>query len=1217
MKRRPRILLYLIPLLAGWLLFAVFLNSARQEPEKIAQGISDKIASAENRINTKLVKSRQLLNQSGVKGLFENLNYYRDDIEAGIYYFGYKADSLLFWSSTAAAVDNIMRDVCLDSRLAKTRNGYYLVFQDSANATSEYRLYALFLIRHNYAYQNNYLENSFNPYFGLHQQLLFSLAPAEKLKPVVYKSENLFYVSGTQQLLPGMFFGICLFSAFLVLLVFSFVIAYRVLKELQMDTLFIVPFAVVLFRLLMLLIGWPNFIYETSLYDPAIYGNADSVLNPFLGDVLLNALSVFFILRIIKFHLPVSRFTPGQGLFIGYLILLFFTGILVNSLVKGLISNASISYDLTELFSLTVFSVVSLMIIIIVFVSVYQIFSIGADLFFAGEIRKTGKLVALTIAGALSVLGHHLMGYYDVLLACWIFVAFGIIALLKRIKENFFFTYGMVVILILSFIATRLILINKNKKEEEVRAVYADLLSNPQDLVAENLFADLCQKLKSDTLVKRLIRNKPVQGAEIEKRLRQNYFSGYWEKYSVRFSLMDSLCVPVVKNENDIYNNNTYYDEQINKSTPSSLCPNLFFNQPPGGKPLYVAKVPIRVVKDSTVKPYELYAELEQKISETGLGFPELLLDKSLKQGIPLEKYSFALYKSGRLVYQSGQRLFDERIVSERGLNETRHRGKLHELIFSPDQETTLILSRTYDFYYDYFTTNSYLFLVFSVLFVLYLLYREFLFLRKKGNTSFSLRLQLFLTISILILLSVFGVGTWVFVQKEFEERNYRAIEEKMVSVRKELLSQLGGLNELPILYKDYVTYLLQRTANIFQTDIIFYDYHGNMFASSQPALFEKGILLAKMNPVAYYGLWTGDLSKSLINESAGNLSYSSAYQKFSNYKGEMLGFLNLPYFSKQAEKEKELSAYLATLINIYVVLFAISTIAALVISNLITEPIRILRQQMSKLKLGNNAEPIEWKENDEIGELIREYNLMIVKLGESAKMLAQSERESAWREMAKQVAHEIKNPLTPMKLSVQHLQRTVMENPDEIEERVNKVSDLLLEQIDTLAHIANEFSAFAKMPKAEIAEVNLMSLLLRVTELFRSAHNCNLELYNETGLNLNVLADHDQLLRVFNNLLKNAIQAIPSAREPRISVYITASDGRVLIKISDNGTGIPDEAKGKIFTPNFSTKTDGMGLGLAMVKNIVESFSGKIWFETIANEGTTFFVELPLLQKV
>ena len=304
----------------------------------------------------------------------------------------------------------------------------------------------------------------------------------------------------------------------------------------------------------------------------------------------------------------------------------------------------------------------------------------------------------------------------------------------------------------------------------------------------------------------------------------------------------------------------------------------------------------------------------------------------------------------------------------------------------------------------------------------------------------------------------------------------------------------------------------------------------------------------------------------------------------------------------------------MSTLMNVYVFLLLIASGFAIAVANSITNPIGIIGEKLKQFKLGRRNEPLEWKNQDELGALISEYNMMIKKLEESAEMLAQSEREGAWREMAKQVAHEIKNPLTPMKLSIQYLLHAYKSNPENAEPLLKRVTSTLIEQIDNLAQIASEFSNFAKMPRAENQKININALISSVYDLFNKGSEMDISIHLPIE-EFFVYADKNHLIRVLNNLMKNAEQSIPDEREGKIGVELYRRENVAVIKVSDNGSGIPDDKKDKVFVPNFTTKSSGTGLGLAISKNIIESVNGDIYFKTVVGEGTEFFVELPIVE--
>jgi signal transduction histidine kinase len=466
----------------------------------------------------------------------------------------------------------------------------------------------------------------------------------------------------------------------------------------------------------------------------------------------------------------------------------------------------------------------------------------------------------------------------------------------------------------------------------------------------------------------------------------------------------------------------------------------------------------------------------------------------------------------------------------------------------------------------------------------------------------------------VLTSLALFGGGTIYYIKQQFETKNRENISEKIHSILMEMESKLIEEKELSDDMSEYISFTLKKFSNVFFTDINLYDTNGNLYASSRPKVFDEGLTSKKMNPEAFLQIAVFERAEFIHDERIGKLEYLSAYIPFKNKDGKLLSYLNLPYFAKQNELEKEISGFLVALINIYVLLFALSIVSAILISNYVTKPLKLIQDKLSKIKLGKTNELIEWQEMDEIGSLVSEYNRMIVELTKSAELLAKSERESAWREMAKQVAHEIKNPLTPMKLSIQHLQRIWKDDAPDMDQKVERLTQTIIEQIDTLSSIATEFSNFAKMPKANLEKINVQEILLNSIALFQDSENIHIDFENKTTDNAFVLADKEQLLRVFNNLIKNAIQAIPEDRKGEIQIGLKEEDQFYIISIKDNGIGINEDAFDKIFVPNFTTKTGGMGLGLAMVKSIIESSNGKIRFETNPPEGSTFFVAIPAM---
>jgi nitrogen fixation/metabolism regulation signal transduction histidine kinase len=276
-----------------------------------------------------------------------------------------------------------------------------------------------------------------------------------------------------------------------------------------------------------------------------------------------------------------------------------------------------------------------------------------------------------------------------------------------------------------------------------------------------------------------------------------------------------------------------------------------------------------------------------------------------------------------------------------------------------------------------------------------------------------------------------------------------------------------------------------------------------------------------------------------------------------------------------------------------------------------------MLSSGLASVKLGKKSEHLSYKGHDEIGDMVKQYNRMVDELQESALKLANSEREFAWREMAKQVAHEIKNPLTPMKLNIQHLYKSWKDGIPGFERKLERFTRNQIDYIENLSSIASAFSSFAKMPGANPVELDLLEQLKTTLELFKSTDNLSFRINWPHQSRIMVYADKEHINGIFSNLIKNAIQSMPQGRVGLIKINVELKEDKVIVSISDNGTGIPDELKSNLFIPNFTTKSSGMGLGLSIVKRYVEGANGRVWFESKMNKGSVFFVELPVIFTV
>lgn len=475
----------------------------------------------------------------------------------------------------------------------------------------------------------------------------------------------------------------------------------------------------------------------------------------------------------------------------------------------------------------------------------------------------------------------------------------------------------------------------------------------------------------------------------------------------------------------------------------------------------------------------------------------------------------------------------------------------------------------------------------------------------------FNLRIRIFLSMLVVILISFLLTGAVTVFHFKRENENYHQerLKRKQYSINSAIqyfLSTRSPRNEeeLSILFDDKICEL----ADINSLDINIYGISGNLLITSNAELRDEGITPMRLDQEVLRRIRNGE-HEVITYTREDSLMYLSIYDYFVNAYGEPIGIVGLPYFETDSVHRQELREFLKTLGEIYLLIFIVAVMLGYFLTTYISSSITRISQKLKAIRLNKKNEPLEWHSQDEIGELVEEYNRMVAELEKNAIQLAQSERESAWKEMARQVAHEIKNPLTPMRLMVQHFQRSAGRMDDK--ETVDFAESLLI-QIDSLSSIAEAFSRFANMPELKNEPLDLR----RIVE-------SSLALVPEAELDgsvpeqpVMILGDREQLVRVMNNLLKNAIQAVPYGRKPEIKVRLYLNDDRALVEVEDNGVGIDPEQHEKIFEPNFTTKSSGMGLGLAMVRNIIKAMKGDIGLRSVVGKGTVFFFTIPLQES-
>ena len=480
-----------------------------------------------------------------------------------------------------------------------------------------------------------------------------------------------------------------------------------------------------------------------------------------------------------------------------------------------------------------------------------------------------------------------------------------------------------------------------------------------------------------------------------------------------------------------------------------------------------------------------------------------------------------------------------------------------------------------------------------------------------KRNLSLSSRIFFYMILLVVlasILIAVVTVYQYNEQSQDYHRKRLERKEAQLISsinyVLKESSWEIKTEN-LPLIFKDKI----YEIANIHNVTFNLYDLKGHLLKSSKVRL--KNDPIPDQLPNYILDTLSQITSKRFVEKNKlldGN--YRSSYLILNNPTSMPIGILNVPYFDDDSLNAGELKEFLIRLGYAYIIMMLVAIAFAYFMSKLITKSIKTISDKMYATRFEKQNKKIALEgATTEIKSLVESYNNMIDALEESAQKLASSEREQAWREMAKQVAHEVKNPLTPMRLSVQSFQRMFDPKDPEIHKKVDEYSKTLIQQIDTMSKIAEAFSNFAKMPAQNLEQLDIVEVVERALEIFPSE---NIK-FSATSSEIIATADKDQINRIVNNLVKNAIQSVPENKIPDIEVELSEKDEHVYIKVIDNGSGIDDTISQKIFEPKFTTKTSGMGLGLPMIKNIIETYNGSISYDKTKEEGTVFVVSFPI----
>ena len=713
----------------------------------------------------------------------------------------------------------------------------------------------------------------------------------------------------------------------------------------------------------------------------------------------------------------------------------------------------------------------------------------------------------------------------------------------------------------------------------------------------------------------------------IAQKIKRYYLNTYFNKYNADVWVFDgegrnmdptswaSRVLPTT-DTSQVKHDYEGYAKQYRQPKYRTSYPNLYFIHELGGSVIkqYVHFIDLK--KDSNLIGH-IVVDLKLKQIEPLNVYPELLVEKRFLPSPESRSYSYAVYNGDHLLYDAGSYNYDSQMPAsllrlkdlyEKGIERN---GYQHVAVRGEKDRLIVISSPVYPLA-NLFSNFSFLFLMLVLIVVSFIITYAFQNQESRTNTNFATKIQLYLNMAFFLPLFVVSIATVSIVSLAYRSNLSKSFGEKAASVSKHLVPYLDRY-ESGELDRTTLARELSQIARYSESDINLFDTQGRLRLSSQPLIYDSGLLSSHVNPEAYVRIAEKREKAVMLPESVGSLNYNSAYVGVESQKDELLGIVSIPFFESKSELDSQIIEVVSTILNIFTAIFLFFLVLSYFASRILTVPLRLITRKIQKTSLNDYNDPLEWNSDDEIGLMVSEYNRMLVKLEASKNALSQSEKESAWREMAKQVAHEIKNPLTPMKLTLQHLQRTLQTDREGARQHAQRAFSTLLEQIDNLSDIATSFSAFAKMPVPKNEVFEIISVLKTAAGLYNNDNEEKVDL-EIPDTRLFVIGDRQLMNGIFTNLIINGIQSVPTDRSPHIQIRLCAkADAYVTIEVKDNGTGISENVQPKVFLPNFSTKYAGSGIGLALAKRGVEHAGGRIWFETAEGVGTSFFIELPL----
>lgn len=1224
---------------AAWLytISFIFINywSYHSSPEKVKNKLEQRLRRQEQRFSTALQDTAFM--QAVVTNPYDSSiqDMLEGDIGLFVYYPGEYGGvrDLVYWNTNQMYInpdEHLLKD---GDYYSEHQNGEFeLLVRTLTIRGRPYHVFGMIPIRWSYFMENKYLRSEFAGYNGVDDQYGISREP-DAIPINDASGEELFRI----KLKPGKSF-IAYDAVTILLRVLSVVLLLVFLHSLAMELVLRLSFkkgysllvlSVTCIRLLSYLFRFPFDFSKLPLFDPSVY--ASNFLHPSLGDLFVNAVLLFWLVSFYKSHYDgrawIKTTLPKpvySYLNLCFLSLICFT---LGAVVISLVKDSKIPFDVTNVFGLNIYSFISFIVLCLLVLTFFHFSQVLLRSVLRNQLPVYMQLLAVALFGLAYVLLFIPYTETRVYLCVLIWLLGYLFLLNLRVKDldtpllrSSFFIFW---VMIFTMSIASMVIYQNGVVEFEQRKRIAEKLALQTDPSGENLLNIAATNFDDHFLVSNFhrIAESEYSNKFIKDSLVNQNFSGYLNKYDTRIYTFDSLYHP-------LYNEDSLSYAAIktiltNRAKPTLINDIFSYENATDGLNYIYQKV---IHTNASVLGY-LFVVIKSKRYKSEALYPELFNQVQDVASDLNTSYAYAVYAHGRMINHFNTYSFPSALNLKQISHfefSSRRNGDYNELWYNGNNDKQVLVVKRSSRLVEAITLFAYLFCFFLLIILLfhfgtYLLQARFRWTELRKMLRLNIRSQIQATIIFLSVFSfiVIAIATISFFILRYNRNNEERLSKSIQVMANEINTKMNALQAFDDVpdnsgIKADLEKTIDEISDLHNVDINYYHPNGRLVISTQPYIYNKQLLSSRMEPHAFRELRAGRSIRFMQSEKIGSFEYLSIYVPLTDEAGNTYAYLNIPYLNSQSELNQEISGFLATLINLNAFIFLIAGAIAFFLTSRITASFSLIGQKMQEMNLGKINEAIEWNRNDEIGMLVDEYNKMVKKLEISAQALAQSEREGAWREMARQVAHEIKNPLTPMKLSIQYLQNAIQRGAPNVKELSENMAVTLIEQIDQLSKIAGDFSQFANIGNARMEYFDITEILSSQVRLYSTNPRVQLEWYKEEG-NYTIYSDRVQMNRLFTNLLQNAIEAKGNSDE-MVTIIIRQSiqQNRVVISVKDDSGGIPEAMQDSIFIPNFTTKSSGTGLGLAICKGIVEKAMGHIWFESQEGVGTTFYISLP-----